>query len=54
MWSLVRRTSASRVNRMRSKYSDVRASETFTVRQMPLKMTASQGRCSRASANAPT
>jgi len=39
---------------MMSKYSEVSASDTFTVRQMPLKMTASQGRCSRASANAPT
>jgi len=38
---------------MRSKYSEVSASDTFTVRQMPLKTTASHGRCSRASANAP-
>ena len=38
---------------MRSKYSDVSASDTFTVRQMPLNTTASHGRCSRASANAP-
>src|SRR6266542_1401435 len=46
-------TSAQSVKRIRSKYREVSARDTLTVRQKPLNRTPSHGRRSRARANAP-